>query len=483
MWKSNKKEGSCLISLSGGADSTICLFLAKEKYKEVHTVAFDYGQRHQIELTSAAKVSALAGAVSHEVISLPNCLKGKSFLTDSSLEIENFTSFNAMEHHNAFKENKLDSSFVPMRNTLFLTIAANRAYVKGCTSLITGVTAADFAEYGPFSWAWLGGFIDAEGCINRINGNGYRLSISQKDPELFYRLGKWITSQFPDFTYGLSGRDGCFDMTIGSKAYTLIHGELSPHLHSSHRRGQAVKYGAPLFKEVELNDAYVAGFWEGDGCCYSSFSIVGKKKQYQTANFNFQFFQKDPEVLEKIQTYLASGHLNQRNTQNKIWYLIVTDGPVRAKLLTRLRKHFCVLGSFRKITKYRHKINMEAGGFNPPYPDCSPDFIFSFQKALNESLLMPDAPQLAIETPLMFLTKAESVLLARQLPGCWEALAYTTTSYDGKYPPVGMNHANVLRAHGFEVAGLPDPLVLRAHSEGLMHLPLTQNYDLFREAS
>ena len=78
--------------------------------------------------------------------------------------------------------------------------------------------------------------------------------------------------------------------------------------------------------------------------------------------------------------------------------------------------------------------------------------------------------------PLLFNGKAESIRIADLIPGCMEALAYSHTSYDGKYPPTDMNHANVLRAAGFEEAMLPDSLVLRAVREGLMSFPATENY-------
>lgn len=113
------------------------------------------------------------------------------------------------------------------------------------------------------------------------------------------------------------------------------------------------------------------------------------------------------------------------------------------------------------------------------YPDCRQKFIDAAQLAIREGMAYGDDDpfkDFTIHTPLMNLTKADTVRLARDLPGCWEALAYTHTAYDGEYPPVGKDHASLLRARGFLEAMLPDPLVLRAVREGLMDLPDTPNY-------
>lgn len=90
------------------------------------------------------------------------------------------------------------------------------------------------------------------------------------------------------------------------------------------------------------------------------------------------------------------------------------------------------------------------------YPDCRREFVDAMERAA--SLAMPSsAGPIVIDTPLMYMTKAESVRLAETLPGCMAALAHSVTCYEGKRPGCGVCPACVLRARGFAECGLVDP--------------------------
>lgn len=247
-----QKRQTSVVVLSGGQDSTTCLYLAKKLGHTIHAVTFDYGQRHIREIKAATKIAAMAEVATHEVIEMGRILRGESpLVSDASLE--------QYQDHKSLPGG-LEKTFVPMRNQLFLTIAANRAYVLGANNLITGVSQEDY------------------------------------------------------------------------------------------------------------------------------------------------------------------------------------------------------------------------GG----YPDCRAEFIAKLEAACNAGSFTGEpgtrAP-LRIVTPVIDMTKKEEVLFSLTLPGCYGALAWSHTAYDGQYPPTGHDHASLLRAKGFEEAGVPDPLVLRAWSEhAIGYLPATDNY-------
>lgn len=112
------------------------------------------------------------------------------------------------------------------------------------------------------------------------------------------------------------------------------------------------------------------------------------------------------------------------------------------------------------------------------YPDCREGFISAMEVTLKEGL----EKDITFWTPLLHMTKAESILWALSMPGCYHALAYSHTAYDGAYPPTGHDHATLLRAKGFEEAGVPDPLLVRAYREkAIPLLPRTPNYMQFDE--
>lgn len=247
-----------LVVLSGGQDSTTCLYLTKHQHideeagDELHAVTFDYGQRHSREIACAAKIAKMAGVTSHEIVTLgEGILRGTSPLV-SGAKLEQYADHNSLP-------GGLEKTFVPMRNQLFLTVAANRAYVLGCDILVTGVSEEDY------------------------------------------------------------------------------------------------------------------------------------------------------------------------------------------------------------------------GG----YPDCRRPFLDAVIAACNRGTFTGEPgtrPGLRISAPLLHMSKRDEVNLSLTLPGCYGALAWSHTAYDGEYPPTGHDHATLLRAKGFEQAMIPDPLVLRAYNEWKMPLPPTDNY-------
>ena len=133
-----------LVVLSGGQDSTTCLMWAKMQFDEVHAVTYDYGQRHFREIQAAKDVAKLAGVKSHKIVTVGPILEGRSPLTNEEAHLELYADFKQMDQ---IIGDRVETTFVPMRNALFLTLAANHASCNGITNLITGVCQADNANY------------------------------------------------------------------------------------------------------------------------------------------------------------------------------------------------------------------------------------------------------------------------------------------------------------------------------------------------
>jgi len=126
-----------LVVLSGGQDSTTCLYWTKKHFAEVHAITFDYGQRHRTELAAAVAIATSAGVASHETLDLTSFGRvAKSSLTDHARPV---TADGG--HRN------LPSTFTPGRNLVFLTVAASHAISLGAETLVTGVCQTDYSGY------------------------------------------------------------------------------------------------------------------------------------------------------------------------------------------------------------------------------------------------------------------------------------------------------------------------------------------------
>ena len=141
--KSKPMHKTALVLFSGGQDSSTCLALALSKYERVETVAFDYRQRHSVELEARLNVLAqIKLQFPHWAHKL-----GDDHLLD--LAVLGQVSETSLTRDMAFQmeEGGLPNTFVPGRNLLFLTLAAALAYRRGLEVIVTGVCETDYSGY------------------------------------------------------------------------------------------------------------------------------------------------------------------------------------------------------------------------------------------------------------------------------------------------------------------------------------------------
>jgi 7-cyano-7-deazaguanine synthase len=128
-------EKRAVILLSGGLDSATVVAMAKADGFACYTMSFDYGQRHRAELQAAERVAKDLGVVEHKVIGLNLNGIGGSALTDSSIAVPETPG------------EGIPVTYVPARNTVFLSLALGWAEVLGARDIFIGVNAVDYSGY------------------------------------------------------------------------------------------------------------------------------------------------------------------------------------------------------------------------------------------------------------------------------------------------------------------------------------------------
>ena len=124
-----------VILVSGGLDSATVLSMAKNEGYECYALSFDYGQRHSHELLQSKRVSEALGAKQHRIANIDLGIFGGSALTDDSISIPDQ------------QEQGIPITYVPARNTVFLSMALGWAEVLGANAIFIGANAVDYSGY------------------------------------------------------------------------------------------------------------------------------------------------------------------------------------------------------------------------------------------------------------------------------------------------------------------------------------------------
>ena len=125
-----------VVLYSGGLDTTTCMAIAKSQGFECYALTFDYGQKNRSEILAAQRGAVYFGAKEHQVLTIELGKLGGSALTDKDIPVPDYVG-----------DNKIPTTYVPARNTIFLSFALAYAEVIGANDIFAGFCATDHAQY------------------------------------------------------------------------------------------------------------------------------------------------------------------------------------------------------------------------------------------------------------------------------------------------------------------------------------------------
>ena len=159
-------QKKAVILFSGGIDSSTCIAIAKAEGYECYALSFDYGQKHHSELDVAKKIAHKIGIAEHKIVSLNLSNLGGSALTDDGVSVPDYVG-----------DGKIPPTYVPARNTVFLSVALGWAEVLGAFDIFIGANDVDYSGYPDCRPEYLQAFENLANLATKAGMEGAKFSI------------------------------------------------------------------------------------------------------------------------------------------------------------------------------------------------------------------------------------------------------------------------------------------------------------------
>jgi len=159
------QQPKAIVLLSGGLDSATALAIAKSKGFQCYALSFNYGQRSQTELLAAKKIVSRLGIKSHKILDFDLRMFGGSALTDDDIEVP--------DHETS----GIPVTYVPARNTIFLSLALGWAEVLECRHIFMGVNSVDYSGYPDCRPEFIHAYENMANLATKAGVEGHKVSI------------------------------------------------------------------------------------------------------------------------------------------------------------------------------------------------------------------------------------------------------------------------------------------------------------------